>query len=41
MKEFYAGMPEVTTYFDALFEVSGKARTDISCELVRFDVLEI
>lgn len=39
LKEFYDSMPEECTYFNALFEVSGMVRTDMSCKLVQFEVL--
>ena len=40
LNEFSNNLPKNTTHFNALFEVSGLQRTDISCTLVELEIIE-
>ncbi|MBI9058511.1 MAG: hypothetical protein JEZ01_12175 [Labilibaculum sp.] len=40
LKEFAKQLPDESIHFNALFEVSGLQRTDVSCELVELEVLK-
>lgn len=40
LKGFYDSMPSDAQYFNALFEVSGIKRTDMSCKLVELELVE-
>lgn len=40
LKGFYKNLPDYSSYFNALFEVSGVRRTEISCELVELEIIE-
>lgn len=40
LKEFAKQLPDESKYFNALFEVSGLQRTDVSCLLVELEVLK-
>lgn len=40
LKEFYKNIPVENKYFNALFEVKGINRTDMTCELVEIEILE-
>lgn len=40
VEEFEKKMPKATTSFNALFEVSGLQRTDVSCKLVELELIE-
>ena len=39
LEEFYRNLPNNHTYFNALFKVSGLARTHLDCELVKLEML--
>ena len=41
LKEFYQQLPTTNCYFNALFEVSGIQRTDMSCKLVELEILQV
>ncbi|MEM9983994.1 MAG: hypothetical protein AAF804_02770 [Bacteroidota bacterium] len=40
LRDFYQALPRQDAYFNALFRVEGISRTDISCELVKLEILE-
>lgn len=40
LNKFYKEIPKGVKYFNALFEVNGVRRTDMSCKLIEFEVLE-
>ena len=40
LKEFAKQFPDESKHFNALFEVSGLQRTDVSCKLVELEVLK-
>lgn len=40
LKEFYRKLPSKDSYFNALFRVEGIGRTDVSCTLVKLEVIE-
>lgn len=40
MKDFTSKLPDESKHFNALFEVSGLQRTDVSCKLVELEVLK-
>ena len=40
LNEFFKQLPDESKHFNALFEVSGLQRTDVSCKLVELEVLK-
>ncbi|WP_111708226.1 response regulator transcription factor [Lutibacter citreus] len=41
LKEFYKILPKNTKYFNALYEVKGMQRTDMSCKLMELEVIDL
>ncbi len=39
LEQFYQSLPSKDAYFNALFKVEGISRTDVSCDLVKLEVL--
>lgn len=39
LEKFYDELPENTKYVNALYEVQGMQRTDMSCKLVEIEIL--